>query len=191
MRRVPPAGDLRDRARVRAQPACPQECQLPGLPPTCRRTRSDGASRLHDRKSLTSKNLQRVSRRAVRAVRAQSARGSIVGRGARNQGLLGTANCRGRALPQGMGKACAQRGWRARGARRASERLRSLSQHRQAQCRRLLRHLHQLPRQAQRIGGARAAAHHLRAMPHGSGPQSARDLRRVQARRVVRRPAST
>ncbi len=52
-----------------------------------------------------------------------------------------------------------------------------------------LRHVHQLPRASLGVGRARAPPQHLRPVPHGSGSLPDRDLRGIEARRALRRPA--
>ena len=73
----------------------------------------------------------------------------------------------------------------ARGRLGDGQRLRAVPHHRQAQRRRHHRQLHRLPLPPHQFGRARPAAHHMRAMPHGSRPFADRNLRRVEAWRDV------
>ena len=146
--------------RVRAEPARAEGRQLPRLPPPGRGAgrRSTTAASSSPRRSRPRTAPQCHASR-VRPVRAQPARGAVLGRGQRREGLLPrAARPRGEATTRAGSTAPPIAIGADRGRGGDGRRVQRLPRRGQAQRRRLLRHLHQLPRPPPRLRRARARA---------------------------------
>ena len=187
MRGVSLPAAVQRRARIRDERARAEERELSRVPSAAGESGAEGASRVHDLSAPDGVELPELPRVDLPGVSAKPARCGVVGGGVWRAGADGGAGEFRGAVSSGVREAAAASVHATGRAVGDDERVRAVPRDRASESGRVGGKLHGVPHAAYELGGDRARAADVRAVPHGSGPFADRDLRRVEARHPVQR----